>query len=215
MHGVYELVAYASDEARSGAWRRLGNVQVRLGSRDGDNPEVLYRAKPLSTPTPLPTKLSPTATLDAVSVLLNNPRATTSQSHSIDSSGDAPCLEFAQSAYFPGERSLKPLDVASMLEKASDHGKSSTRRPVPPSVPCRLPPTRADPRLYSCLWRGSADPSLPHQVREPEQRLAAAETQSRQGLAHRLSTVGLVSLLRDRLHDLASTFQDCPPEELQ
>ncbi|XP_045129176.1 uncharacterized protein LOC123514960 isoform X2 [Portunus trituberculatus] len=62
----------------------------RLGSRDGGFPEVLYRAKPLSTPTPLPTKLSPTATLDAVSVLLNNPRATTSQSHSIDSSGDTP-----------------------------------------------------------------------------------------------------------------------------
>ncbi|MPC92905.1 hypothetical protein E2C01_088018 [Portunus trituberculatus] len=163
----------------------------------------------------MPTKLSPTATLDAVFVLLNNPRATTSQSHSIDSSGDSPCLEFALSAYFPGECSLKPLNVASMLEKASDHGKSNFRCPAPPSVPCRLPSTRADPHLSSCLWRGSADPSLPHLVRELEQRLAAAESLSRQKLAHRLSTVGLVSLLRDRLHDLASTFQDCPPEELQ
>ncbi|KAK8394259.1 hypothetical protein O3P69_006450 [Scylla paramamosain] len=122
-----KLVAYAPDEARPGTWRRLDDVQVRLGYRDGGNPEVLYRAKPLSTPTSLPTKLSPTAPLDAVSVLLNNPRATTSQSHSIDASGDTPCLEFALSAFFPGERSLKPLDVASMLEARLEARQSAAR----------------------------------------------------------------------------------------
>ncbi|MPC75687.1 hypothetical protein E2C01_070081 [Portunus trituberculatus] len=64
-----------------------------------------------------------------------------------------PHLEFALSTCFPGEHSLKLLDMASMLEKASDHGKSNFRCPAPLSESCRLPPTRADPRLSSCLER--------------------------------------------------------------
>ena len=55
---------------------------------------------------------------------------------------------------------------------------------------------------------------LPHQVREPDQKLAAMEAQAKADLAHKLSTVGLVSVLRDGLRSLANNFHSAVTSSL-
>ncbi|MPC66313.1 hypothetical protein E2C01_060462 [Portunus trituberculatus] len=133
--------------------------------------------------------------------------------HSLNTAYGLAMVEFGPTAFFP-ESGQKSLDVASMLEKAVDHGKSSARRPIPPSVPVIPPTARADPRLSKMLWDGGVEPSLPHQVREPDQKLAATEAQAKADIAHRLSTVGLVSVLRDALQSLADNFHSASPDQL-
>ncbi|MPC32535.1 hypothetical protein E2C01_025852 [Portunus trituberculatus] len=196
-------------------WRRRDDVQIKFATSDEGVTIFKYRLKPWSAsePTPSTTKISTTSTLDAVRAMLVNRLLNPSQAHSLNTAYGVAMVEFGPTAFFP-ESGQKSLDVASMLEKAVDHRKISARRPNPSSVTVIPPKAKADPRLAKMLWNGGVKPSLPHQVREPDQKLAATEAQAKADLAHRLSTVGLVSVLRDALQSLADNFHSTSPDQL-
>lgn len=54
---------------------------------------------------------------------------------------------FALSTFYPGDTSIKALDITALLEKTQDHGKSNPLQTAPPSLPVALPESRVDPRL--------------------------------------------------------------------
>ena len=133
----------------------------------------------------------------------------------LDRSGDSPAVALSPEAWFPQGKGEMALDIPALLERAQDHHKAAPiRRPPPPSFPVVLPPYIAPEGLRDCLWRSGRDLVLPHQLREPEAKLLAAEALTRQDLASTISTVTAVAMLRNWLRTLAAGFDDFPREEL-
>lgn len=124
------MITLSPDAAHPGTLRCKDNDTQRHSTDDGGDPIVVYRAKPLSTPSSAPVKQSLAAMLDAVGVLLVNNGLNQHQAVSVEKSGGAASLVLAQSSFFPGDSSFKALNVAATLRKAQDQGKSSTHRAV-------------------------------------------------------------------------------------
>ncbi|KAK8392613.1 hypothetical protein O3P69_014793 [Scylla paramamosain] len=158
-----KIVAFSPDLSSPLGWKRRDDVQIKFATSDEGVTIFKYRLKPWSAsePTPSATKISTTATFDAVRAILVNRLLNPSQTYSVNTAyglamvefgplrrysvntayGVA-MVEFGPASFFP-DPGQKSLDVASMLEKAVDHGRSSARHPtIHSSQPSLLQPGR-------------------------------------------------------------------------
>ena len=67
------LVAWSPDDTRPEGWRKRDDVVLKWAN-DAEGAKVLFRSRPLSAPVPASSRVSASATLDAIGVLLGNPR---------------------------------------------------------------------------------------------------------------------------------------------
>ena len=176
---------------------------------------VYFKARPISAPPPAPSKITPSGTLDAVGFLSTKPALNPGGRLTVDVSGDSPTLCLSSDAYFPGDKGESQLDVPTFLARAQDNPKASTsKKPIPPSFPVALPPSRAPAGLRDCLWRKDKELPVPFQLREPDPKLRAAETSAKQGLAHRICLTALTASLKDWLTSLASSHHTMDGRDL-
>ena len=189
---------------------------LKWSSVDGNSRAMVYfKARPISAPPPAPSKITPSGTLDAVGFLSTKPALNPGGRLTVDVSGDSPTLCLSSDAYFPGDKGESQLDVPTFLARAQDNPKASTsKKPIPPSFPVALPPSRAPAGLRDCLWRKDKELPVPFQLREPDPKLRAAETSAKQGLAHRICLTALTASLKDWLTSLASSHHTMDGRDL-
>ncbi|KAK4321481.1 hypothetical protein Pmani_007712 [Petrolisthes manimaculis] len=122
-------------------------------------------------------------------------------------------LPFVLPPLFP--RPLLAAPTSALLERAQDHKATQYKKVVPPSFPVKLLGSRAPHNLTELLCRDPSDKAVPYQLREPDQKYWAAETATRQDLAHHLSMAATASLLKEWLSRLSHNFEAFSGEQLE
>lgn len=110
------LLAWALDSSDY-EWKRRDNVLGKW-TNDSEGPEVVYKARPLSAPTPTHSNLSATSTFNVYGTLVANLKLNGQGLISVDRSGETPALALSSQAWFLHDKSKNIMDIPTLLERA-------------------------------------------------------------------------------------------------